>query len=327
MSALASTPVVIDQRCAAELLLRCILDGRATDGALVELRRLRGQSVEQEWFSSARAAVEHALRFVHGWDVYVGCLPRYQHGGGREALRDGARFVWADCDSSAAVWALRRFAVRPSFAVYSGSYSNAPHVHAWWLLRQPVTLEVVEWINRRLVLALGSDARVHDAPRVLRLPATLNHKTSPPTLVECSYVGEDVDVHELVDALPALTVPQRPRRASSPLRIASALDTIAPAEYVERLTGRVANASGKVQCPFHAGGDERTPSLHCYPDPADGWTCFGSCPAPPGRAYLGGDVYTFAGLLWGLNPRSKEMVELRLRLEDTFAISTLGAIA
>src|SRR6201999_1580965 len=131
--------------------------------------------------------------------------------------------------------------------------------------RQRITLDAVEWINRRLAVALGSDTKVYDAPRVLRLPGTLNHKTSPPTPVMCAHVGDDVDVRELVAALPPLSVraPSPPPRA---LRVVTELDTITPAEYVEHLTGRTVAASGKVKCPFHKDGDERTPSLHCWPD-------------------------------------------------------------
>lgn len=319
VTGLPTTPIGdAEQRCAAELLLRCILDGRATEGALVELRLLRGERVVQDWFSDVREAVAHAQRRAHRWNVYVGCLPRFQRHGGREALRNGARLVWADCDTSAAVWALRRFPVRPTFAIYSGREdAGTPHVHAWWLLRQRLELDAVEHLNQRLVLALGSDRNVCDAPRVLRVPGTLNHKSDVPQPVQCVHVGDDVDVHELAVSLPALP-PPRARRAASPLRVASALDAIPPAHYVEYLTGREVAATGKVQCPFHAGGEERTPSLHCYGDADAGWYCFG--------CETGGDIYTFAGLLWGLDTRT-QFVELRMRLEDTFGINSLGAFA
>ena len=44
----------------------------------------------------------------------------------------------------------------------------------------------------------------------------------------------------------------------------------------------------KITCPFHSGGQEKTPSLHLYPD--GGWYCFGSCQE-------GGDVISLVGRL------------------------------
>jgi hypothetical protein len=40
-----------------------------------------------------------------------------------------------------------------------------------------------------------------------------------------------------------------------------------------RATGLTAGRDGKVSCPFH--GQDRSPSLHVYEDPAAGWYCFG----------------------------------------------------
>ena len=310
----------VNQRCAAELLCRCILDGRATDGALVEIRCLRGDDVEREWFADARDVVAYGLRLARHWNVYVGCLPRYQRSGGIEALRDGARMVWADCDTATAIRALYRFPVTPSFVIRSGGVNGGlANLHAWWLLRQRLTLDAVQAVNRALIVALGSCKTVHDPPRILRVPGTLHHKHGTTTPVECTHVGDDVDVHELVAALPALPAPVVPRPSTTaPLRIASELDTITPAEYVEHLTGRAMGNNRKVQCPLHAGGEERTPSLHCYPDADAGWYCYG--------CEQGGDVYTFAGLLWGLDTRT-QFVELRMRLEDAFGINSLGAFA
>lgn len=79
-----------------------------------------------------------------------------------------------------------------------------------------------------------------------------------------------------------------------------ALKEIDAAEYVDALTGRSVERNGFVRCPFHKGGEERTPSLKLY---GTTWACFGGCEPLPGKRTLGGDIYVFAALLWGLDWR------------------------
>jgi hypothetical protein len=75
--------------------------------------------------------------------------------------------------------------------------------------------------------------------------------------------------------------------------------------YVEALTGRERGRDRKVGCPFHA---DRTPSLHAFDDPERGWFCFG--------CEQGGDIYAFGALLWGLERRGSDFLEIRRRLES-----------
>jgi len=65
---------------------------------------------------------------------------------------------------------------------------------------------------------------------------------------------------------------------------------------VKALTGREANRGGWVQCPFHKGGKERTPSLQC-----DGtiWACY-ACEPIGGKHVMGGNIYDLAAILRGL---------------------------
>ena len=90
------------------------------------------------------------------------------------------------------------------------------------------------------------------------------------------------------------------------------LQTIPATEYVPAITGRPVGCDGKAQCPFHAGGQERTPSLHAYPDDG-GWYCYG-CDA-------GGDIYVLAAMQYALDHR-RDFPEIRRRL----AADLLGAI-
>jgi hypothetical protein len=97
--------------------------------------------------------------------------------------------------------------------------------------------------------------------------------------------------------------PRRARPARSGRARRSSGDpllAIEPAVYIEALTGRRVGRDGKVACPFHP--DER-PSLHAYPDPADGWTCY-SARCWRGDRPNGGDIYSLAAQLWGLSPEA-----------------------
>jgi hypothetical protein len=110
-----------------------------------------------------------------------------------------------------------------------------------------------------------------------------------------------------------------PRRREVPevsaLRADDPLLTVSPILYVEVLTGRVPGWDGKVRCPFHAGGEERTPSLHAYEDAEAGWTCFGC-----GR---GGTIIDLGAALYGIEPRGRGYWEVRRLV----AAALLGRVA
>jgi hypothetical protein len=74
-------------------------------------------------------------------------------------------------------------------------------------------------------------------------------------------------------------------------------------QYIEALTGREVDRHGFAQCPFHADGRERTPSLH-----ATG--VFWFCQA----CQKGGSIYDYGAELWGITPRREGFIELRERL-------------
>lgn len=77
--------------------------------------------------------------------------------------------------------------------------------------------------------------------------------------------------------------------------------------YIRQLYPEIEHRRGFYTCPFHGGGDERTPSLH-----ATGvlWHCH--------ACKLGGSVYDFAAAKWGITPRGEGFKEIRLLLADAF---------
>lgn len=99
--------------------------------------------------------------------------------------------------------------------------------------------------------------------------------------------------------------------------------TIAPREYIEKLTGVEVPASGHMRCVLPGHENERTPSLKVYETPERGWYCFGC-----GR---GGSIYDFGAALWGMPTRGRKFRELRARLLrelgiDTPEVNTYGGI-
>lgn len=299
---------MLGRQRSAEDALRCFLAalyGRARPGLLIELRVRTGGGMAQRFVpverrdEVARAVLEQATVT----DVYVGVLPRWRARGARRDVAGGAQVIWADCDGEDAARALGRFRPAPSLVVRSGSGENR---HAYWLLDEPATVAEAQRANRRLALALGADAGSAEAARILRPPATLNHKHDPPVSVVLEVCAPErrYRLHELVGGLPD---PPGERRAGTRRRSrgwGDPLRGVEPAVYVQRLTGQVVGRSRKVRCPLH---DDAKPSLHVYPDAEHGWYCFG--------CRTGGSVYDLAARLWRRPTRGAEFTALRRDLQ------------
>ncbi len=277
------------------------LFGRARPSTLVELRwRTAGGMRRQFVCVDALERVASTIRWLGvGTDVYVGVLPRWRHGGGRADIVGDGRTVWVDLDVPDGLRALEPVDPPPSLVVASGAEG---HVHAYWRLRRAVPPRVIERANGRLAFALGGDLRARDAARILRPPATINHKHDRPVrLLRCD--GSAVALGALIGGLPdppgwrSLQPPRLTR--SRP----GGLEDLAPELYVQGLTGQAVGRSRKVRCPLH---DDDTPSLHVYPEADQGWFCFGC-----GR---GGTVYDLAAALWGRELRGREFGTLRADL-------------
>jgi hypothetical protein len=279
----------------------------APAGSLVEVRFLVAFGMRRRFHRVADVeGVVDLVADVARWtDVFVGVVARRRRGGRRADLVERASVVWVDCDTVEALAALGTFRPRPAVQVASGSGSNR---HAYWVLRDAVSLDVVERMNRRLALELGADARCSDAARILRPAGSANWKSGRPAAVRLIELDErrSVEVAELDRRLPALAVqPAMPSRCSSRAAGADRLLAVAPRVYVERLTGATVGRDGKVRCPFH-DHEDRTPSLHVYEDPQRGWFCFG--------CRRGGSIYDFAALLLGRDTRGEDFLELRREL-------------
>jgi hypothetical protein len=278
-------------------------------GGLLEVRVRRAEGGMLQRFHRAgrlRDAADELLELGARTDVYVGCAPRLRHAGDRGAL--GAAWVlWVDCDGAASVARLAEFVPAPAVVVRSGTATN---LHAYWPLVRPLDPDEATAANRQLAAVLAADGRSADATRILRAPGTRNFKHDPPRAVvlERFQAARRFTVAEVVGTTamgtstpPAASDARAPAVDDDPLR------RIPPAVYVPALTGQSVGRDGKVSCPFH---EDRTPSLHVYERPEQGWYCFGC-----GR---GGSIYDLAAALYGVSPRGQGFLRLRVLLRQRF---------
>jgi hypothetical protein len=285
-----------------------LLAGAEPPGALLEVRVRHPEQTMRRWFVDvgARRRLANQLPVVAARaDVYLGCAPRQTHSGTREAV-SGGWVAWADVDGPDGARRVLSFNPEPTLIVASGSPGAA---HAYWRLALRADIATLEEINRRLTNATGGDP-VWAANSILRPPGTYNHKHNPPAPVR--RIGGGGAVYEpgqLCDALPRAPLP--PPRSSRAPRIAGddPLLAIPPRVYVERLLGVKVPRSGFVSCPLHV---DRTPSFKVYETPERGWMCFSA------RCSRGGSIYDLAAVLWRLDTRGHDFLELRRRLLRAF---------
>ena len=296
-SAPALPPEDIPERDGLYLWLAALAGNEPSDSFL-EIRPLK-PSGAQEWIPirELRHGVDAIMRLRDRHEVFVGVCPRTGRGGKAENVVRCWSLV-ADCDSPESVERLRRFRPLPSIVVESSPSKR----HAYWPLRRPLENDAATGAKQALVRALGSDEAVCDPARVMRTPASV-HRKGKPVSVRCLRLKIKVfDAKDVVGSLPARRITEPPKTRPV-LSSSDALDAIPASEYIPLLTGCELGRDHKLLCPFH---DERTPSLHAYPTPEQGWTCFG--------CGLGGSIIDFGAHLYGLEPRGRDFHEIRKRL-------------
>jgi hypothetical protein len=152
--------------------------------------------------------------------------------------------VWADIDfampyrkkpcqpKEEALKKIREFPVKPSIGVWSGGGAQL-----FWLLKEPATgdeLKQIPFINVAIARVLGGDS-TQDLARVLRLPGTLNAKTSPPT--ECKIGAWDADRRYSLSDFDILGVDATPAATSATPaeNKPSTADSLAVADIVKKI--------------------------------------------------------------------------------------------
>ena len=289
-------PLTADQQVA--LYARCLHEGqqglvevaagqRTPDGALRMRRRDDPRHYPSAGDLVALAALVRRHRAAND-EVFSTPLTRSAPRPGAVAVASG-QVAWIDIDDPDALAELRAFEHRPHLVVWSGSGG----AHAYWRLAEHIAADHVEAANRRLCRRLGGDQSSTDRGRLMRLPGTVNHKAGAWCRIAwLDLAAAGIPAEALTAGLADPTPPAPPqpaRRTTRTRRDDDDLRGVPPPEYFRALAGRdVPDRGGYVLCPLH---DERTPSCRVWPEPREGWHCFGC-----GR---GGSIYDLASLLDG----------------------------
>lgn len=154
------------------------------------------------------------------------------------------RALFIDLDG---VDALPEFPLPPSIIVRSGG-----GWHVYWLIRAGEDIELFEQAQKHLAAFYGSDPKVHDIPRVMRLPGFLWHKEDPPRPVQLveTHPERTYSIVEVLAAHPVAPTPPKIRR----------LNTEAPSDhplherihrasaYLAKLPAAVSGQNGHGDC-------------------------------------------------------------------------------
>lgn len=145
-------------------------------------------------------------------DVYFGANPRARRGSKADDV-EHAHCAFADFDHTTPEAALNKINAtglpEPTVLVNSGHGA-----HAYWRLEEP--LAIPEWrsMQRGLIQLLGCDDKIHDAPRIMRLPGTRHCAKHKPgsQRVYCEIVFNRMTRHDhedIVRVLPMVEVAER----------------------------------------------------------------------------------------------------------------------
>jgi hypothetical protein len=155
---------------------------------LVELRVILDRRIERRW---ARAVSLPSFEMPESWarmNVYFGVNPRRGQGSTAKDVAV-ALCLFVDIDEKVSADEAKVRIESAGLPEPTALVASGGGVHAYWRLVEPMT-DLADWSMRQkaLIRAVGADPAVHDAPRIMRLPGTLNWKYDPPAqceLIEC----------------------------------------------------------------------------------------------------------------------------------------------
>ena len=139
---------------------------------IVEVRRF--PSKRQDWLAAADLPLVSASG---NEDVYFGVNPRRRTGGSTAQDVALARCVFVDFDHVAAPMDAQAMIQDAGLPAPTVVVTSGRGVHAYWRLNEP-TSDLAGWnaVQRGLIGALGTDKAIHDPPRIMRVPGSVNTK-------------------------------------------------------------------------------------------------------------------------------------------------------
>ena len=158
--------------------------------------------------------------------------------------------LWCDLDGNAAEVAAQTATgdlPEPSCRIVTG---REGHEHWYWFLKESVSIEVLETLNRRIAKYVGAD-HCWNANRVLRPPFTTNHKFEDNvgavdihTITDIEYIPEDFDLLPQVSDLKSETLEDISINMDS---LPSLLDVLAKYKWTAQHTDLFKNPPDRVQ--------------------------------------------------------------------------------
>ena len=169
-----------------------------TDG-YIEVREITDKSVKTLFFNSPEELLNYDL--PKDKNVYVGMYSRKVKGKGTAENCKTTQVLWADLDNISREEVQERLRVSglpyPSIIVSSGH-----GYHIYWVLNKRVGNEaktLLKGISNRI----GSDGRVSEIARCMRLPGTYNVKDKP---VKCQIIEYNSKVYSIDEISRALNI-------------------------------------------------------------------------------------------------------------------------
>jgi hypothetical protein len=168
---------------------------------IVELRFLPSPNCkhkpQSKFFNSPDEAIYDwewiTERIEDGYDVYFGANPRSERSG-KAASITYARCLFVDFDDAKTVEEVReRIAGLPQ---HTAIVSSGRGFHVYWrLVSRENDMQRWTMFQKAIIAHCKSDRAIHDPPRIMRLPGTINHKNgSTCTVVESTghRIAEDL---------------------------------------------------------------------------------------------------------------------------------------
>jgi len=139
---------------------------------LIEVRRF--PSKKQDWVVASQL---HLLDVGHGEDVYFGANPRRARGGSKADDVLLARSVFVDFDHVSEAGQVEELIRNADLPAPTAVLLSGRGVHCYWRLTEPMH-DMAAWsaVQRGLIRALGTDKAIHDPPRIMRVPGSINTK-------------------------------------------------------------------------------------------------------------------------------------------------------
>lgn len=242
-------------------------------GDIVEIRCVRDHG-ESAFYSAAELSAQAdnlASKNHLGWHIYVGVNPRKYHGG--KSAKDVllARVLFADFDGCTLDDVMNRLN-KPGLPSPTMIIASGHGYHMYWRLAEPIE-QLADWtkLQKGIIKLLGTD-KVHDAPRIMRLPGFQNVKAEPfvqCNIIECEpsrrYVLADLSPLLLaqLDEEPVENVIESAECHSSAVSVCSAVSTLSAVSAISALSITPYTPEEVIRMTLPARPGERNAKLLC----------------------------------------------------------------